>query len=110
MLNVKCPEKLEKVREFANTVGLRDQLESQLRYLSIYGGGEEREDYCRCDLFDDFAPQSFTFCLYRTEEGKEPVFWFNGGLIYQGPDSPADGSAPSFTVSLASGRGWFVHT
>ena len=34
----------------------------------------------------------------------------NGGLIFQGPGLPADGSFPSLTVSLASGTGWFCHT
>jgi hypothetical protein len=41
----------------------------------------------------------------------EYVSWFGGGLIYQGPDVPADGSFPSLTVSMNPTRiGWFVHT
>ncbi len=110
MLNVKCYDHIEKVRAFAAQIGLADQLAKQLDYLHDYGGGEGREDYCRCDLFEDFAPYSFTFCIYRTEEGKEPKFWMNGGIIYQGPGCPADGSFPSLTVSLAEGTGWFLHT
>lgn len=110
MLVVKCQERLDKVRLFADQVGLRQQLEEKLQYLSTYGGGEKREDYCRCDLYHDFAPYSFRFELYRTEEGKEPRLWFVGGLIYQGPSVPANGSFPSLTVSLAKGHGWFVHT
>lgn len=59
----------------------------------------------RFELYSDWAPFSFSFVVKRN--GK---FMFNGGLIYQGPDSPADGSGPSFTVSLHSGVGWFLHT
>lgn len=110
MLVVQCKDHLEKVRAFADSIGLRDQLEGKLSYLNTYGGGEGREDYTRCILYWDFAPHSFFFNLLWTEEGKEPVLWFNGGLIYQGPDAPANGGAPSFTVSLAEGHGWFVHT
>ncbi len=111
MLNVKCPEWLAKVKEYAAKVGLSDQLEKQLDHLATYGGGEGRLDYCRCDLYQDFAPWSFQFTMYRTEEGKEPSYWFNGGLIYQGPACPADGSFPSLTMSLNPKKhGWFVHT
>jgi hypothetical protein len=63
-------------------------------------------------LSGDFAPRSFSFCHYILPEkaGEKRQFGMNGGLIYQGPVSPADGSFPSLTVSLASGTGWFCHT
>jgi hypothetical protein len=48
--------------------------------------------------------------LSKFTEGGQRKFSFNGGLIYQGPDSPADGSFPSLCVGLASGTGWFCHT
>jgi hypothetical protein len=32
-----------------------------------------------------------------------------GGLIYQGPACPGDGSFPSLTVNLSSDHGWFRH-
>ena len=57
-------------------------------------------------LSSDFAPRSFAFAhfvLPKYAANGQRSFWFNGGLIYQGPDSPADGSFPSLTVSLASG-------
>lgn len=60
---------------------------------------------CEFILYPDFAPYSFSIVFKR--RGR---FIFNGGLIYQGPDSPADGSGPSFTVSLSRNVGWFVHT
>jgi hypothetical protein len=61
----------------------------------------------------DFAPHSFSFAHYAlpnfTEDG-ERQFWFDGGLIYQGPESPANGLGPSLCVSPANGTGWFCHT
>jgi hypothetical protein len=66
----------------------------------------------QCVLSRDFAPHSFRFGHYVSPEfasdGKRK-FWFNGGLIYQGPNAPADGSFPSLTVSLSSGTGWYCH-
>jgi uncharacterized protein DUF4120 len=110
MLNIKCQEHFDKVKAFAKEQGLLEQLEKQLNYLNFYGGGEEDPNYCRCDLYYDFAPYSFSFVLYRTREGEEPKMLMNGGLIFQGPKNPANGMAPSYTVSLAEGTGWFVHT
>jgi hypothetical protein len=96
-------ERLEQVREFARTMGLTSQLERQIDFLATYGEGKYQ-----CSLGYDFAPHSFSFAQYRM--GAERKFIFNGGLIYQGPNCPADGSFPSLTVSLASGTGWFCHT
>ncbi len=111
MLNVKCKEHLAKTLAYAQEVGLKEQLLKQLEYLANYGGGEENPNYCRCDLFEDFAPYSFTFCMYRTKEGEEPKFWFNGGLLYSSPSQPADGSFPLLSVDLEPGRhGWNIHT
>ena len=96
---------LETVRENARLMGLGRQLERQLNYLATYGG----HNY-QCLLGKDFAPYSFDFALYRPGVKDARKFVFNGGLIYQGPSCPADGSFPSLTVSLASGSGWFCHT
>lgn len=99
---------LAKQLEFADSIGLRQQLDSKLEYLRTYAA-HRGEDNVRCELYPDFAPHSFRFVMkIRKEEKFE--YWFNGGLIYQGPDSPANGSFPSLTVSLAEGIGWFVHT
>ncbi len=99
--------RLEQVREFARSMGLSEQLERQLHYLA--GNRDGRQ----CVLGYDFAPHSFAFANYvlpsHTANGQRH-FSYNGGLIYQGPTSPADGSFPSLTVSLASGTGWFAHT
>jgi hypothetical protein len=96
---------LEAVREAARQMGLSHQLDKQLDYLAGYG-----ENKRQCILGKDFAPYSFDFALYKPGPKEERKFWFNGGLIFQGPGFPADGSLPSLTVSLASGTGWFCHT
>lgn len=120
MLDVRCPEYLDAVKRFAQTMGLADQLQSRLDYLNAYAyHPDDTSFHCRtekrCVLGKDFAPHSFSFAMYERdpEQPDNPdawKFWFQGGLIYQGPDSPANGSGPSFTVSLAEGTGWFVHT
>jgi hypothetical protein len=103
--------------QFAEDMGLKDQFQKQLDYLGNYAE-QEGCSYDKsigagtiCRLYKDFAPHSFTFILY----GHKTAFadlkaMFNGGLIYQGPTSPANGSFPSLTVSLNKGDGWFVHT
>ena len=105
-------DKLEREREFARSMGLGEQLEKQLDYLAGYARGDG-EPKRQCVLSDDFAPHSFCFAHFVlpkfTADGKRH-FWFNGGLIWQGPNCPADGSFPSLTVSLANGTGWFCHT
>ena len=84
------------VLAWAKSQSLAEQLQAQLDRLG---------SYAECHLGKDFAPHSFSFAVYRDGQ-----FLFNGGLIYQGPEQPADGSPPSFTVSLAEGTGWFIHT
>lgn len=116
MIEVQCEDDLAATRAWAATHGLTEKLEKSLKYLSDYGniglpdGAANRIEH-RCVLSADFAPHSFGVDMYRP--GKTPGEWayaFSGGLIYQGPDSPANGGAPSFTVSLARGIGWFLHT
>lgn len=89
-------------------------------------------------LYKDFAPLSFSFIHYRIlnrpeecklsnpelferdiETGQLKHMFDNyyyktmhGGLIYQGLNIPANGSSPSFTVSIGDQTeiGWFMHT
>lgn len=110
------PRLLEAVK-FATEHGLLEQLLDQLDYLRHYANGDDCSydkslgKDTRCSLYEDFAPLSFTFNIeYRTAPDAPWKRMFNGGLIYQGPGQPADGSMPSLTVSLAEGVGWFVHT
>jgi len=107
MLQFECDQAyVDSVYHFAEKMGLRKQLEKQFDWLDIYGG---KKDDVRCTLYKDFAPHSFSFNI-EIKRGGEFKFLYNGGLIYQGPGQPADGSAPSLTVSLHDGVGWFVHT
>jgi hypothetical protein len=115
MLVVLCREHLDAVREWARQNQLLETLDAALFDL---GEGIGRSNWV--ELYSDFAPHSFGFCLYRIENPDAPRgtplsrgrFVFNGGLIYHGPQCPADGSFPSLSVSL-SGRTdarWEVHT
>jgi hypothetical protein len=106
-------DRLEEVREFARSIGLSRQLERQLEFLHDYSDQEGEPVKRQCILAYDFAPYSFTFAHFSLpaySRTGERQFWFNGGLIYQGPTSPANGSFPSLTVSLTPGTGWFCHT
>lgn len=113
---------LAKIVEFAKQNGLWRTgtrcLRRQLWYLATYanrrGCTEDRKvqgQGTRCQLYSDFAPNSFRFVIERLKEGKW-VHWFNGGLIYSGPSQPADGSFPALTVSVdrQTTDGWSVHT
>lgn len=103
-----CEEHLAQTREFAARVGATAELERRLEYLATYAEGTPAWP-TRCVLSRDFAPHSFHLVMYRADG--EP--WFNGGLIYQGPGVPADGSMESLTVSMANDppvHSWGVHT
>ena len=112
-----CREHLHRVLDFARQSGLRSQLADRFRYLGQYATragcmyDKTRGMNTQCILYKDFAPYSFRFVMQCKETPDASwEFWFEGGLIYQGPTSPANGGAPSFTVSLAEGSGWFIHT
>ncbi len=102
-------EHLEQAREFARKIGQAEQLARQLSWLA---SGKFFGRPSQCVLGPDFAPHSFSFAHYVLPEGdgEKRRLGLHGGLIYQGPGLPADGSFPSLTVSLASGTGWFCHT
>ena len=74
--------------------------------------GKQEGFVVRTTLWRDFAPLSFRFTHEITRDGETWESWLSGGLIYEGPDVPADGSFPSLTVSVGSNGkpGWGVHT
>jgi len=126
MLNVLDQEYYDKVLEFAKETNQFDKLQRELNYLDNYAIGEgEPKDKTRCDLYKDFAPQSFYFILYL-KQGESPkdsyvktgeppkdgyVKWFNGGLIYHGKhDNGGDGGFPTLSVNLTPQYGWSIHT
>src|ERR1700751_1529014 len=112
MMIIEDQEHLDKVREFAPSVGAEAELQKQLDFLAGFGGDAAK---VRCHLYRDFAPHSFFWLVEHSslDRWKPRLF---GGLIYSGPGIPSDGSAPSFSVSLntdaASGRKhmWSIHT
>jgi len=112
-LDIQCQDHLDKVRAFAVSVSANKQLQETLDYLATYAQPNVKTT---CRLYRDFAPHSFTFLMMREEIDGSLTRWFNGGMIYSGPGSPSDGSAPSFCVSLnpdeSSGRThrWSIHT
>ena len=109
MLDVKDEKYLESVRAFADTLGpeVRAQFEGKLEYLAKYRG-----DTCVCELYKDFAPQSFSFVLYgpENEDGlRKP--WFNGGLIFHsGSTSGAEYPVLAVDLSGDTKPHWNVHT
>ena len=113
-----CQDHARKVFETAKTMGLWSQLREALYYLHTYANREgctydkwNRRGNTRCDLYPDFAPHSFAVTMTRQDPDGTWRPWWNGGLIYQGPEAPADGSFPSLTVSLnPKDVGWFLHT
>lgn len=115
MMEVRCKERLEQARAFADGLGpdVRAQLEDKLSYLERY-----RDGTCLCDLYTDFAPHSFGFTIYGPvkENGKRD-HWLTGGLIFYQPSDTGVGG-PQFSVRLGAGKGrlsperphWEIHT
>lgn len=117
---------LEEVREFADSINMREQLEGQLEYLAGYANGPGCKGPTRCILYRDWAPKSFRFAMERKRRETDPlpsernnqrtgdpewVYWFNGGLIFHGAhDRGGDGGAPTYSVCLSPVDGWSVHT
>jgi len=93
---------LDKVREFADKIGMREQLEDKLDQLDMWFGKR-----LTANLYRDFAPHSFYWELL-TDDGKRVM---NGGLIFHGQhDQGGDGGAPTFSVCLEPTNGWSIHT
>lgn len=97
---------LESVRAFADATNRREQLEKELDYLANYSNNT------KCELFKDFAPQSFYFIMYKGNSAGEYRRWFNGGLIFHGSHDGGgvNGSAPTFATCLQPTDGWSIHT
>ena len=107
--NEEAENYLNSVKEFADKIGMRKQLEEKLSYLDTYAD-HNKEGLTRCILWQDFAPQSFNF-LIQKKNGNDWVRWFNGGLIFHGAhDGGGNGGAPTFSVNLTPMNGWQIHT
>ena len=78
MLFIKCSEHFEKVvTELQDNPEALKSLMFKLNYLCNFG---EKDNWC--ELYSDFADNSFTFAVYRMVSEERSDFWFNGGLIY----------------------------
>lgn len=116
--NEKIRDDVGKACAAALQMGALPELASTLMYLHTYANhndGPTRHgiDKTRCTLHPDFAPLSFAFRMdRRNDQTGEYEYWFNGGLIYSGPDCPADGSFPSLSVDVnpSDKPTWRVHT
>ena len=93
-------ERFDEMTAFARERRLERQLASMLRTLHRLSYRQQIR------LNRDFAPYSMGFDVYASD-GR---YRYSGGLIYQGPGQPANGTAPSFTVSSVVGEGWFLHS
>lgn len=99
--------KLDAARAFADTVGLRTQLEAKLSYLDRYAVPRRT----RCILSPDFAPHSFNFVMEAETKDGEWTVWFEGGLVYHGPhDGHGSGAYPALSVTIDPTMGWQIHT
>lgn len=106
-INVRCEDRLQAARNFADRFKLRESLEECLERLQNPSFGRET----RVTLYSDFAPHSFGFDKEYLSEDGTWRFDYNGGLIYHGPhDNGGDGGAPTFSVSLDPHHGWSIHT
>ena len=84
MLEVCCPERLEKARAFAKALGVEDNLQSRLDYLGAYAcqdqDGAIDSKRTKCYLGADFAPHSFYFKVHRLQpDGTCSAVSFPGG-------------------------------
>jgi hypothetical protein len=98
---------LEAARAFADTIGLRVQLETRLAYLAAYAAPRRT----RCVLYPDRAPYSFAFAMERETRRDEWSPWFRGALVYHGPsDRHGSGDEPTSSVTATPTMGWAVRT
>jgi hypothetical protein len=103
-------ERVERTRVFAASVGELVQFENSLRYLAEYGGNPEN---VQTTLYPDFAMHSFGFSIAFKQADGTFKHWCSGGLIYDGPGAPCDGSFPQLTVNVnrnARIHNWGIHT
>lgn len=114
-------ERFLEIIKFATEHDLLSQIVDTLNYLNHYANGEgcmydktKGKNTC-CTLLMDWAPLSMRIRMDCTDDWDGTAGrWtplYTGGLIYQGPDLPADGSEGSLTVSLDRTKiGWSIHT
>lgn len=115
-ITITDPVGLREAVNFAQAAGCVDELGRGLvRLFQTLTVGMTEHSKRTAEIGKDFAPHSFTFCIWDGERLRSNVVLV-GGLIYAGPTAPGDGSAPSFSVDLAWAMGerpahsWSIHT
>lgn len=101
-----------KVLDHARSRNLEQHFREQLNYLATYAVHTKKDRArMRCNLFPDFAPQSFYFEVQQKGTNGVWMRVMNGGLIYYAGCEDGVGD-PQFSVRLGSrlGEGWEVHT
>lgn len=92
-------ERLEKSKEFANSIG-DTSLDDCLTRLSKHSRlGVDHY----ISLFPDFSKHGYIFCEYLNNECR-----MNGGIIYHG--NPKEGYKENSSVQLNPSYGWSIHT
>lgn len=101
---------LEEVKKFAKIIGKEKVLQQRLDYLDTYACPDNDKEKTKCLLFKDFAPFSFDFVMHVRQQDGTYKRWFNGGLIYYGPNQ--DGVNLQFSVRLGDTReaDWTINT
>lgn len=108
MIVVKDHVYYEKVVAEAKKRGCMEQLQEKLDYLANYACQEDSEN-TRCELYNDFAPLSFSFVMYRKEVDGEYERRFNGGLIFH-PGATGPDKSLSVELNPSDKPHWSVHT
>ena len=108
-MNEDVKKYLETVKAFAKSIGKEEILQKRLDYLDTYACGDDKEK-TRCKLFKDFAPYSFEFEMQARANDGGYRYWFNGGLIYYGPNE--DGVSGQYSVRIGDTRevDWTINT
>ena len=105
-LVIECKDHYNAVLDFA----IKNHAEAQLRSRLARLEQMCNEPLTRCYLHKDFAPYSFAFMLETPGSQRRPIV---GGLIYNGPGQPGDGSGPAYSVNIdppADLHSWSIHT
>lgn len=111
-------EQMREAESHACKLKCRASLDKQLAYLDQYGSlSWTQRDVSKCVIGPDYAPHSFTFCIFmrkRDEEGN-PVGDFSeqpllhGGLIFH-PGNTGPDESLSVELSPQSAPHWSIHT
>ena len=100
----------ESAIEYAESIGLRQELEKQLAFLDTFAEGKDR-GLTRCRLFMCYGPNSFAFIMEHRGADGNYCEWFHGALIFHDPEYRSQGGwCTAVPFPLVPSRGWAIHT